>query len=65
MAELVVVDHAVVVQVGFGQHILDLLVRELLVREVHHALLELGLADEAVPVGVKHPGPDSVEEILV
>ena len=69
VAELVVVDHAVVVEVCVGQHLLDLLVGQLFVGEVHHALLELGLADEAVTVGVKHAkrvldlGPNSIEKI--
>ena len=69
VAELVVVDHAVVVEVCVGQHLLDLLVGQLFVGEVHHALLELGLADEAVTVGVKDAkrvldlGPNSIEKI--
>ena len=53
--ELCVVDLAVVVGVRFGDHLLDFVVRELL-PEVHHAVLELGLADVAVAVAVEHPG---------
>ena len=39
--------------VGLGDHLFDLLVREPLA-EVHHAVLELSLADETVAVSIKY-----------
>ena len=35
--------------------ILDVLVGELLVGELHHAVLELCLSDETVPFAIEHP----------
>ena len=61
LRELGVVDLAVVVGVGLRDHLLHLVVRELL-PEVHHAVLELGLADVAVPVPVKHPANKGEEK---
>ena len=42
------------VLIRLGDHLLHLLVRELLAK-VHHAVLELSLADVAVAVAIKHP----------
>ena len=44
---------AYLVRVSFSDHFLDLFVGEPLA-EVHHAVLELGLADEPVTVAIKH-----------
>ena len=55
LRELSVVDLSVVVGVGLRDHLLDLVIGELLPK-VHHAVLELSLADEAVAVPVKHSG---------
>ncbi len=54
LRELGVVDAPVGVRVGVRYHLLHLGVRELLA-EVHHAVLELGLADVTVAVAVEHP----------
>ena len=52
--EFVVVDFSVVVRVGLCNHLLDFFVGEPLAK-VHHAVLELLLADVTVTVPIEHP----------
>ncbi len=54
LAELGIVDLSIIVGVSLGNHFLDLLIGKPLA-EVHHAVLELALANIPVPVAVKHP----------
>jgi len=50
--ELFVVNLAVTVDIGLADHLVDLLIRELLA-EVRHHVAQLGSADEAVAIFVK------------
>lgn len=61
--ELIVVDASVAVRVGIGNHLLHLVVGELLAK-VHHAMLELCFAYEAVTVAVEHPVGGRMEACL-
>ena len=62
--KLLIVDFPVVVGVCFRYHLLYFLVAELLA-EMHHAVLELLLADVTVTVPIEHPKSKKGEKLLI